>query len=365
MLNEPRYRQYLDLMQEHGWELLLFYGDGWRKENFRCLLNLNFCGSQILGVLHRSGQVDVVVTDPWDLEFLAPSVNGKIELSLEPALGLEKLLAKAGVRSIAINGMEHMPARLVQLVARACGTAPVSATLDIEELRRIKTAEEIAWIKQSARLADRGYEHFVAVVEPGMSEFELVAEVEAFVKANGAEDNFMLVASGGTEVTGMKPPTARRFQLGDSVTTELTPQINGYYAQICRTLVVGEPNAEQREAYGIFAEAQQAAQDLLRPGVDIADLARVQNDVFRARGYGDYTGPQYTRVRGHNLGLYPDELPHVLENVHYICKQNMVVIAHPNTYLPLSGYMVFGDTLLVTESGCVSLSETPKKLFQT
>jgi Xaa-Pro dipeptidase len=364
MFNQLRHRQYQDLMQERDWDLLLFYGDGWRKENFRCLLNLNFNGSQILGVLHRSGQVDVVVSDPWDLEFIAPAVTGRIELSLQPALGLEQLLAKEQVRSIAINGMEHMPARLVQLVGKVCGTAPVSATLDIEELRRVKLPEEIDWIKQAARLADRGYAHFVEVVEPGMSEFELVAEVEAFVKANGAEDNFMLVASGGTEVTGMKPPTARKFQVGDSITTELTPQINGYYAQICRTLIVGEPNTEQQQAYAIFAEAQQAAQDLLRPGVDIADVARVQNDVFRARGYGDYTGPQYTRVRGHNLGLYPDELPHVLENVHYICKQNMIVIAHPNTYLPLSGYMVFGDTLLVTESGCESLSATPKMLFQ-
>jgi Xaa-Pro aminopeptidase len=43
----------------------------------------------------------------------------------------------------------------------------------------------------------------------------------------------------------------------------------------------------------------------------------------------------------------------------------MVVIAHPNTYLPLSGYMVFGDTLLVTETGCVSLNKTEKKLFQS
>jgi len=55
----------------------------------------------------------------------------------------------------------------------------------------------------------------------------------------------------------------------------------------------------------------------------------------------------------------------VLENVHYVVKKDMVVIAHPNTYLPLSGYMVFGDTLLVTETGCVSLSKTEKKLFQS
>jgi Xaa-Pro dipeptidase len=197
-----------------------------------------------------------------------------------------------------------------------------------------------------------------------MTEYELVAEVEAFLKSNGAEDNFMLIASGGTEVVGMKPPTERKLQPGDSVTTELTPQIDGYWAQICRTLVIGEPSAKQLEAFAIFAEARQAAEDLLKPGVNIADVARVQNDVFRKFGYGEYTGPKYTRVRGHNLGLHPDENPYVLEDVNYIVKEGMVVIAHPNTYLPLSGYMVFGDTLLVTANGCTSLNTTERKLFQ-
>ena len=162
----------------------------------------------------------------------------------------------------------------------------------------------------------------------------------------------------------MKPPTERKLQAGDSVTTELTPQVDGYWAQICRTLVIGEPSARQREAFGIFAEAQKAAEDLLKPGVNISDVARVQNDVFRKYDYGDYTGPKYTRVRGHNLGLHPDENPYVLEDVSYIVREGMVIIAHPNTYLPLSGYMVFGDTLLVTADGCVALNSTERKLFQ-
>ena len=161
----------------------------------------------------------------------------------------------------------------------------------------------------------------------------------------------------------MRPPTDRRFQKGDNITTELTPQVNGYYAQICRTMVLGEPNAGQLRSFDIFREAQAAAQGFIKPGVNIKDVARVQNDVFRREGFGEYTGAKYTRVRGHNLGLYPDENPWVLEDVDCLVNPNMVVIAHPNTYLPLSGYMVFGDTLLVTESGCVSLNETEKKLF--
>jgi Xaa-Pro aminopeptidase len=365
MLNRDRFKQFLALMAERGWDALVFYGDNWRKDHFRCLVNVNFSGPQAVALLLRSGEMRAIVTDPWDVEPVAAAVNGKVSLALHLADGLGSLFANSKAAVVAINGMEQMEARFVQAVRDACRSAPVSATVDVEEIRRVKTSDEIAWIRRAADLADRGYEQFVRVCEPGMTEFELVAEVEAFVKAHGAEDNFMLVASGGTEVTGMKPPTGRKFQPGDSVTTELTPQVNGYYAQICRTLVIGAPNDKQLQAYSIFSEAQQAAQDLLRPGVDISDVARVQNDVFRRHGFGEYTGPQYTRVRGHNLGLYPDELPHVLENVHYIVKPDMVVIAHPNTYLPLSGYMVFGDTLLVTETGCVSLNKTEKKLFQS
>jgi len=339
-------------MAEHGWDLLLLYGHTWRKDYFRCLVNFNFSGPHAVAVLDRSGVVKVIVSDPWDAEALEGATFAPDFAAALPTGG-----------SIAIAGLEIMPQAFLPLPNRDSNGA-ATATYLVEELRRVKTADELARIRQAAELSDRGYQHFAQVAEVGMTEYELVAEVEAFLKSNGAEDNFMLIASGGTEVVGMKPPTERKLQPGDSVTTELTPQIDGYWAQICRTLVIGEPSAKQLEAFAIFAEARQAAEDLLKPGVNIADVARVQNDVFRKFGYGEYTGPKYTRVRGHNLGLHPDENPYVLEDVNYIVKEGMVVIAHPNTYLPLSGYMVFGDTLLVTANGCTSLNTTERKLFQ-
>jgi Xaa-Pro dipeptidase len=360
-LNKPRKAQLLELMKERGWDLLLLYGDAWRKEHFRTLVNENFSGPNALVTLHASGEMHALVSHPWDLDLVAPSVNGKTTCAPSFAAGLRTLVP--GKAKTAIAGKEQMEARFVHAVREAAGSEPVSATLELEELRRIKSSDEIECLKRACDLADRGYQRFAAVVEVGMAEYELVAEVESFLKTNGAEDNFMLIASGGVEVTGMKPPTERRFQAGDQVTTELTPQIGGYYAQICRTLVVGEPSRQQQQAFAIFSEARQAAEDLLKPGIDIADVARVQNDVFRREGYGEYTGPKYTRVRGHNLGLYPDETPHVLEDVHYTVKKDMVIIAHPNTYLPLSGYMVYGDTLLVTENGCVPLNRAERKLF--
>jgi Xaa-Pro dipeptidase len=336
-------------MSEQGLDLLLLYGHTWRKDYFRCLVNFNFSGPHAVAVVDRSGDVQVIVSDPWDAEALPGST-----FVPDFAAALQQYSAKS---SVAIAGKEIMESRFTN-------ADHVSATYLVEELRRVKSEDELVRIRQAAELSDRGYQYFAQVAEVGMTEYELVAEVEAFLKTNGAEDNFMLIASGGTEVVGMKPPTERKLQPGDSVTTELTPQIDGYWAQICRTLVIGEPSAKQLEAFAIFAEARQAAEDLLKPGVNIADVARVQNDVFRKFGYGEYTGPKYTRVRGHNLGLHPDENPYVLEDVNYIVKEGMVVIAHPNTYLPLSGYMVFGDTLVVTADGCTSLNTTERKLFR-
>jgi Xaa-Pro dipeptidase len=347
VINLHRRRQLMELMAERHWDSLLLYGHGWRKDYFRSLVNVNYSGPFAAAHISRSGEISIIVADPWDRELIGTSgVLVRCEVDLAAALP----------RASAVAGLELMEARFVH-------GAPASATADVEELRRIKTPDEIECLKQAAALADRGYRYFADVARAGMKEYELVAEVEAFLKSNGAEDNFMLIASGGTEVVGMKPPTARAFQPGDSVTTELTPCVNGYYAQICRTLVLGKPSPGQLEAFSIFSEAQQAAQDLIRPGIRACDAARAQNDVFRKYGYGDYTGSKYTRVRGHCLGLFPDETPHILEDVDYVIKENMVLIAHPNTYLPLSGYMVFGDSLLITASGNVRLNTTEKKLF--
>jgi Xaa-Pro dipeptidase len=355
MLNRKRLQQLIGLMAGRQWDTLILYGHTWRKDFFRCLVNVNFSGPRATAVLDQSGEIRVLVADPWDAELITAS---GVPASTFSDLGSD--LGRLVSGKVAIAGLELMER---QFVPTANGT-PESATFAVEEIRRVKTTEEIANIQKAADLADRGYQCFAETAERGMAEYELVAEVEAFLKAHGAEDNFQLIASGGTEVTGMKPPTGRRFRDGDFITTELTPQVNGYWAQICRTLVIGEPSTAQRRSFSIFAEAQKAAEDFLRPGVNIADVARVQNDVFRKYGYGEYTGPEYTRVRGHGLGLHCDENPWILEDVNYTVKEGMVLIAHPNTYLPLSGYMVFGDSLLVTAHGCTPLNHTERKLFQ-
>src|SRR5439155_8922306 len=162
---------------------------------------------------------------------------------------------------------------------------------------------------------------------------------------------------------GMTPPSERVIAKGDLVTTELTPAVEGYFVQICRTLVVGEANAAQRCAFGVFREALEAGIAAVRPGVTAADIARAENDVFRRHELDQYVTSEYTRVRGHGLGLFPDSKPHILEDVPVTLASGMTLIVHPNTYNPTVGYLVLGDSLVVTETGCEVLTRTHRDLF--
>jgi Xaa-Pro aminopeptidase len=149
---------------------------------------------------------------------------------------------------------------------------------------------------------------------------------------------------------------------GDLVTTELTPCVDGYYAQICRTLVVGPPSAAQLSAYAVYVEALEAGIAAVRPGATHGDVARAQNDVFRRHGLGEYVSSEYTRVRGHGLGLFVDGV-HVLEDVGLVLEPDMTLIVHPNTYHPVVGYVVLGDTVRVTADGCRVLTHCSRELM--
>ena len=174
----------------------------------------------------------------------------------------------------------------------------------------------------------------------------------------------MIIGSGGKDVLGMTPPSDRRIAAGDLVTTELTPCVAGYYVQICRTVVVGEASATQRRAFDLYREALEAGIAAIKPGVTAADVARAENDVFRKCGLGDYVTSKWTRVRGHGIGLFCDSKPHILEDVDTPLTPGMALIVHPNTYHPEVGYLVLGDSVVVTEQGCEVLCATPRELFE-
>src|ERR1035438_2268851 len=154
-INQTRLTQLTSLMSEHGWDYLLLYGHTWRKDYFRCLVNFNFSGPHAAAVVDRSGEVQVIVSDQWDAEGL-PGATFAPDFAAA-------LLPYATNPSVAIAAKEIMQARF---------TSPehVSATYLVEELRRVKTEDELARIRQAAELSDRGYQHFAQAAEVGMTD---------------------------------------------------------------------------------------------------------------------------------------------------------------------------------------------------
>ena len=219
--------------------------------------------------------------------------------------------------------------------ARAQRLAIADGTALVDRLLMHKLPLELDAIRSAARLADDAYRVFLLAATEGTPQYGIVAEVEAFLRAHGSADNFMLIGSGGPDVRGMTPPSDRRLARGDLVTTELTPEVGGYYAQICRTLVVGKASDVQRRAFAVYHEALEAGDcggEARRQGVGRGAPPRTR--CFRKYDLGVYTTSEYTRVRGHGVGLFPDGKPHILEDVDVELVPGMAIVVHPNTLSP-------------------------------
>jgi Xaa-Pro aminopeptidase len=361
MIAEERSKRLIEAMKDEGLDVLLVYGNAWQGDYLRYATDFGILEGQALAIVRGDGHVTLYVDSPLEADRAALDC---------PSLEIVQAADLVGAVDAALDRLRNhrivtAPQRLLprRIAARTSDRAVGDATDFIDRLLMHKLSGEIAAIRKAAKLADDGYRVFMQAARAGRADYELVAEAEAFFRAHGVDDNFQIIGVGGVEVKGMAPPSGKRLKRGDMVTTELTPCVDGYYAQICRTLVVGEANAEQKSAHAIWRESMEAGIAAVRDGVTAADIARAENDVFRRHGLGKYTTSEYTRVRGHGMGLFADSKPHLLEDVATRIEAGMALIVHPNTYNPVVGYMVLGDSLAVTKDGCEVFTGTPRELF--
>jgi Xaa-Pro dipeptidase len=361
MIADDRRARLIAAMADAGLDTLLVYGNAWQGDYLRYATDFGILEGQALALVRSDGHVTLYLDSALEVD-RAELDCPDIEVVHAPDLVVEVGRALDRLRNQRIGAA---PQRLVphRIALRAKELNLSDQTAFVDRLLMGKMDSEIAAIRRAVAVADEGYRVFMQAARPGRADYELIAESEAFFRARGVDDNFQIIGVGGTEVRGMTPPGGKRLKRGDLVTTELTPCVDGYYAQICRTLVVGEPTPEQRAAHALYRDAMEAGIAVVRDGVTAADIARAENDVFRKAGLGEYTTSEYTRVRGHGMGLFADSKPHLLENVTTRIDAGMTLIVHPNTYHPAVGYLVLGDAVVVTQDGCEVLTRTPRELF--
>jgi Xaa-Pro aminopeptidase len=361
-LAQERRRRLIAAMSEAGIDRMVLYGNAWQGDYLRYAVDFGILEGHGIAVVASDGTTALYLDSVTETERAeAETADTTVHFAADIARALAAQLDRVANSRLAAAPRRFLPAWLVE-ASRSFSLEDATALLD--NLLIHKMPAEIAVLKRAAQLADSAYDAFREAARPGRPQYELVADIEAYLRGRGCPDNFMIIGSGGKDVLGMTPPSERRIMPGDLVTTELTPSVEGYFVQICRTLVVGKASDAQRRAFALFREALEAGIAAVKPGATAADVARAENDVFRKYGLGDYTTSKWTRVRGHGLGLFCDSKPHLLEDVDTELLPGMALIVHPNTYHPEVGYLVLGDAVVVTEHGAEVLTKTPRELFE-
>jgi Xaa-Pro dipeptidase len=347
-------------MTAAGVDVLVGYGNAWQGDYLMYVSDFAILEGHGLAVFAADGACRLYLDSACEIDRATGETEGlDVRFSQQIGRDVAADLKSRGNLRVAAAPLAFVPFALVEHAPMTIedGTAIVDACL------MHKTPAEVDRVRKAAQMADDAFVIFRQAAQEGCKQFEVVAETESWLRSHGVADNFMLIGSGGTDIYSVTPPSNRRLAKGDNVITELTPAVEGYYAQICRTLVVGTASDAQKRAYDIYIEALEAGIAAVKPGVLASDVARAENDVFRKYDMGEYVTSAYTRVRGHGLGLFADSKPHILEDVTIELKPGMTFVVHPNTYNPNVGYMMLGDSVAVTPAGCEVLTKTPRVLF--
>ena len=231
------------------------------------------------------------------------------------------------------QGAGHPPLELV----------PLGGLLD--ELRMVKDDTEIELIAQACQITGQAFSQMLEMLRPGVTERQYAIALERAMVDLGAEGPAFstIVASGPHGAIGHHVPTDRPFQIGDLVTVDCGAKVQGYHADMTRTVAIGEPADWQREIYDLVAEAQAAGRAAARVGAELADVDAAARDLISAAGHGDY----FTHGLGHGVGLLIHEAPFLAANETGTLQDRVPLTIEPGIYLAGAGGVRIEDTLVV------------------
>lgn len=230
----------------------------------------------------------------------------------------------------------------------------------LQDLRVIKSPEEVERLLEAIRVIEAVLTEGVSRVRPGITELDVVAELEYLMKKKGAErpsfDTMVLAGERAALPHGV--PGNRAIREGELLLFDLGVYVNGYASDITRTFAVGEVNEESRRIYDTVLAANEAAIAAVKPSVTFGSLDRTARQAIEERGYGPY----FTHRLGHGLGLDVHEYPSVHGRNEDVLKPGMVFTIEPGVYVPNVAGVRIEDDVIVTEDGVRVLTSYPKEL---
>jgi Xaa-Pro aminopeptidase len=229
----------------------------------------------------------------------------------------------------------------------------VTSDAVMDPLRAVKEADELELMTEAQRIAGLGMDRARELIRPGVTAHEVVTEaLYAMMRAGAEKTSTPVWANFGIEscmLHGRQSP--KPLEVGELAIIDLTPQVEGYCANLARTFVLGAPDERQQRLMAAYREAVEAARPAMVPGVTMAELDAVAHEVYARYGLAEH----HVYGLGHGLGLRFEETPAptiIPPHKDVPLREGMTVtLGHPVLAIPGFGGVRFEDVYRVTPAG--------------
>jgi Xaa-Pro dipeptidase len=230
----------------------------------------------------------------------------------------------------------------------------------VSELRLVKSAAEIAYVRRAAALADESWAEAVRLAKPGAFEGDILAAMQAAVFRGGGDDpaNETIIGSGRDALLCRYFTGRRHLDAEDQLTLEFAGVYRHYHACLMRTICIGKPPARQIEMYEVAREALLACEAAMAPGQPMADVFEAHARIIDAHGMSEHR----LNACGYSLGttFAPNwmDWPMFHAGNPTLLRPGMVFFLHMIVFDSDAGLaMTLGRTSLVTQRGAEPLSK--------
>lgn len=323
-----------------------------------------FTGSAGLLLVRRD---DVVLITDFRYAAQAPREVGDVaRVEVDQVSVWERLKRVLGERASGVAGFEAHIATVrdrERIEGLAPGLAWRPAPELVERQRAAKDAGEVTSIRAAAALAQEALAETLPEVRPGETEFAIAARLEAALRRRGSEWHPFptIVASGPRAALPHARTSERTLGRGEWLLLDFGAQVDGYCADLTRTLVVGaRADERQRAVYDTVQRAQRRAIDNVRAGMTGREADALAREVITQRGHGEAFGHSL----GHGLGLEVHEAPRLSPTAEAALPAGAVVTVEPGIYLPGWGGVRLEDDVHLAPSGPELLSDNRVDLLE-
>lgn len=324
-----------------------------------------------------SGSAGLVVATPRELllvtdfryeEQARVEVDGAARVVIERTSAWDRLLREMGALGGALHAVGY-EAHIVsardaeRLQAAGTGWRWRAGPALVERLRLRKSPAEIAAVRAAAMLAGEALRRALATVRVGQTEQVIAGALEHELRRLGsaAHPFATIVASGSRTAWPHAGTSARPVARGDWLLLDFGAIVDGYCADITRTVVVGARADEaQRVLYDLVRTAQRRAREGIRAGMSGCAADALAREVIEQRGLGTAFGHSL----GHGLGLEVHEAPRLARTSTEPLPVDAVVTIEPGIYLPGQGGVRLEDDVHLAASGPVLLSDGETDLVE-